>query len=299
MKCFYHDDADGHCAGFWVHLSAGITDKYQSNEFIPINYHIPFPIESIKKDEQVWIVDYSISIDEMDKLLDITENVVWIDHHISSIEKYKDYPRKIKGLRYDGISGCELTYCYLHLMNTRRGEAEENMIPFEESMIKEAPMFTQYIGDRDVWKFDLGDNYKYFHEDYLLEGEPHPDSNWWYDLLSDKTNIGDNLFRGNQAVHHSAMLNKKAVNQWGYEAEFEGHTIFACNSTVRSSELFGELIKDYPFVSAYTHDGNGFSVSLYSVNMDVNHLAEKYNGGGHRRACGFQCSELPFVKVTK
>ena len=26
MKCFYHNDADGKCAGFWVGLSAGLNN---------------------------------------------------------------------------------------------------------------------------------------------------------------------------------------------------------------------------------------------------------------------------------
>lgn len=34
MKCFYHNDADGKCAGFWVALSAGLTDYNDRNEFI-------------------------------------------------------------------------------------------------------------------------------------------------------------------------------------------------------------------------------------------------------------------------
>lgn len=33
MKCFYHNDADGKCAGFWVHLSAGLTDPNMGQDF--------------------------------------------------------------------------------------------------------------------------------------------------------------------------------------------------------------------------------------------------------------------------
>lgn len=37
MKCFYHNDMDGKCAGFWVHLSAGINDGYDTHDFIAID----------------------------------------------------------------------------------------------------------------------------------------------------------------------------------------------------------------------------------------------------------------------
>ena len=50
MKCFYHVDDDGKCAAFWVYLSAGVYDGYES-EFIPINYGMDFPFDKINPDE--------------------------------------------------------------------------------------------------------------------------------------------------------------------------------------------------------------------------------------------------------
>ena len=99
MKCFYHNDADGRCAGFWVDLNVGLNDQYQDHSFIEMSYAKPFPMESIRKDEQIYIVDYSISPDEMRQLLKITKNVTWIDHHKTAIEKYKDFEYKIRGVR--------------------------------------------------------------------------------------------------------------------------------------------------------------------------------------------------------
>ena len=70
MKCFYHNDADGKCAGFWVRFSADLTKRSESYyEFIETSYERPFPIDSIVPNEQIYIVDYSISPDEMRELL--------------------------------------------------------------------------------------------------------------------------------------------------------------------------------------------------------------------------------------
>ena len=52
----------------------------------------------------------------MRKLLQITEDVTWIDHHKTAIEKYDGFDYDIRGLRYDGIAACMLTYCYLNHM---------------------------------------------------------------------------------------------------------------------------------------------------------------------------------------
>ena len=83
MKCFYHNDADGKCSAFWVKLSAGLTDLENNykDEFIEMDYSKPFPMDKINKDEMVYIVDFSISPEEMRSLLKITKDVTWIDHH--------------------------------------------------------------------------------------------------------------------------------------------------------------------------------------------------------------------------
>ena len=136
MKCFYHNDADGRCAGFWVALSAGLTDCSDVNEFIEMDYAKPFPMDSIKPNEQIYIVDYSISPDEMRQLLEITNDVTWIDHHKTAIEKYVGFEYAIRGIRCDGIAACMLTYCYLHHM-TDRGNGD--IKPFDISMTESSP----------------------------------------------------------------------------------------------------------------------------------------------------------------
>ena len=300
MKCFYHDDADGKCAGFWVHLSVELKDIEKfSSDFLSINYGQEFPFDIIGKDEQVWIVDFSIEVEDMEKLLKITKDVTWIDHHASSIDKYKDFNQEISGVRYDGIAGCELTYAYIHMMTHDRGDSGVITHEFLPSMLDDCPMLTRYIGDRDVWKFAFGDKSKAIHEAFLMAGQPEPSSDWWTDLLTDDDKIEKEIYIGKSLMKHSDMLNSASIKSWGYEAIFEGYTIYVCNSTTRSSTLFGDKINDYDFVSAYTHDGDQFSVSLYSVNMDVRFLAEKYGGGGHERACGFVAKDIPFVKVIK
>ena len=92
MICFYHSDNDGKCAGYWVD-KCGLLDEH-GKTFFKIDYGIDFPFDKIHKDERVYIVDYSIPPEQMDKLLEITPNVVWIDHHKSAIEMYKDYDKE-------------------------------------------------------------------------------------------------------------------------------------------------------------------------------------------------------------
>ena len=128
MKCFYHNDADGKCSGFWVNFAVKLSNDYQDNSFIEMTYAKPFPMTSIRKDEQIYIVDFSISPDEMRQLLKITKNVTWIDHHKTAIEKYQDFEHEIRGIRYDGIAACMLTYCYIkHMTSNGEGDIEPFM----------------------------------------------------------------------------------------------------------------------------------------------------------------------------
>lgn len=46
----------------------------------------------------------------------------------------------------------------------------------------------------------------------------------------------------------------------------------------------------------FVRDGKKWTVSLYSKkdNVDCSKIATKYGGGGHKKAAGFECYELPF-----
>jgi len=67
MKCFHHNDLDGRAA------AVAVLDNFGDYvETCQINYNIPFPFDQIEKTEAVFIVDYSIKPEEMERLLKIT-----------------------------------------------------------------------------------------------------------------------------------------------------------------------------------------------------------------------------------
>lgn len=111
MKCFYHNDLDGKCSAFWVQQK----ENMNSEDLIECDYGArKADLSCVKKDEKVWIVDYSIDPNDMEKLSKITKKVVWIDHHITAIDKYNNFSFKIPGLRVNGVAACELTWHYIN-----------------------------------------------------------------------------------------------------------------------------------------------------------------------------------------
>lgn len=293
MKCFYHNDSDGKCAAFWVASNVRIHDKYNDMPvFQEIDYRTKFPMETIRKDEQVYIVDYSISPDEMRELLNITKDVTWIDHHKTAIEKYKEFEHEIRGIRYDGVSACMLTYCYIHHM-TARGEGE--IKPFDISMTEDAPMFTKLIDDWDVWKFNYGDDTRYFQIAFnAYDFSPCADT---WDMFFDNDGEQTLIEQGKIMIQYRDNWAKNYM-KLGFETEFEGHKCFAVNLGCCNSEYFKSLPEGkYEILIPFVFDGNVYTVSLYSTTVDVSEIAKKYGGGGHKGASGFQIKELPFKKL--
>jgi oligoribonuclease NrnB/cAMP/cGMP phosphodiesterase (DHH superfamily) len=310
MKCFYHDDLDGQASAFCVYAWVGVKSENgvtNMPEFIEINYGKVFPFESIKKDEQIWIVDYSISPEEMLKLLNITKDVTWIDHHKTAIEKYSNFPEKIRGIRRDGEATCVLTWKYIHWF-IARGSGEEDLNRISEEL--KIPRCIELTGDRDVWVWRFGEETKnFFNGSQLYDTSPSSDF-WWkcMDFELDPT-LGegnfagqkqgkifwDNLLNAGKIIEQFKQSTDKGINNsLGWETIFEGYKCWAINRARTSSDRYGNRIKEYDILLPYFHDGNQFTVSLYSEKVDVSTIAKKHGGGGHKKASGFQCETLPF-----
>lgn len=308
MICFYHADNDGKCAGFWVE-KLGKRDNFEDS-FIKINYDIDFPFEKIHKNEVVYIVDYSIQTDEMDRLLEITPNVIWIDHHKSSIEKYANYDKKIEGLRYDGIAGCMLTYIYLGCMC--HCDTKEVISEFDPQDADSAPLFTKLIADYDVWTFEYGDYTRRFEKGFTIYPHEPTDTIWeellseedWYILVNETTDSADKdimdmplLYSicqsGNNIIEHRKSLMKTICDKKGFETNLDGYKCFAVNMPLMSSDDFIiSNAKMYDLLISFSFNGKLWSYSIRSETVDCSELAAKYGGGGHKGAAGFVLNSL-------
>ena len=296
MKVFYHADNDGKCAGYWVKTLNELTDNF-ADEYIKINYGMDFPFESIGKDEIVYIVDYSISPEEMDRLLDITKNVIWIDHHKSAIEKYNDYDKEIAGLRYDGVAGCMLTYVYLKYIKT--GEHFD----FDKSLIKNAPYCTKLIADYDVWTFEYGYDTRKFQKGFELHSHEPTDVIWNTLNSTEDWETAENamnyiLANGEAIINYRKSMMAEYCKNKGFEAMFEDYKCFVINMAMVSSDDFViDNIDDYDILIGFSYDGDNWNYSLRSTKVDCAVLAMKYGGGGHKGAAGFNSNEFVLRKL--
>ena len=293
MKCLHHNDADGLCAAYWVHRRYSTMKK---EDFYTVNYGISNEMwfNNVEKDETIIIVDFSLEIDVMKELLNKTKNIIWIDHHQSAIAKYKDFDIDIKGLRYDGIAGCMLTWCYFNKMNDGR-------ITFNPSMCFEAPWMTKYVHDHDVWKFEFGDETEHFKLGLDAVEDKSPLSPIWDELL-EIDNVRKTISNGEIIEKYRDCIGAVRSKEFGFEVEILGYKGFALNNCFGGSEWFGDIINNYDFVCAFVYMGQTkqWEYSFYSAKdgVDCSKLAKSVknnvSAGGHLKASGAVSKEFIF-----
>lgn len=197
MKVFYHNDMDGKCAAHVINS----YDDYPtpSSSFYPINYGKEFPFGDIEKSERIYILDYSIEPKEMERLLNITEDVIWIDHHKTAIDKYKDFlwvdsegnSLDLLGIRDIESAGCCLAYNWVRT----------NRSPYQ-FMDTGIPFYIRLVGDRDTWQWKYGDTTKRFFAGLEAE-DTFPRAPIWNELRWD--NKSDTL---NKLVANGRVIQK-------------------------------------------------------------------------------------------
>ena len=305
MKIFYHNDADGRCAGAIAYRSP--LCQMQA-ELIEMEYSKRVPVETIRKDEVIIIVDFSFKPEVMEEVLERTRNIIWIDHHKTNMY---DYGVPIKGLRDVDYSGCELAWIYFTQIEGRRKLVD--LTAAYKYGLETMPRAVVLIGDRDKWAWKYGEETAMFNMGLKLY--PHePDDVIWDDLLDNRGSqhilgnaqerrLKDILEKGKVCIRFRDMVCEDYCESYGFETEFEGYRCFALGLYMFGSEAFGERIKEYDICLSYEYLGDNWIVGLYSEKVDVGEIARRYgekygiSGGGHRGAAGFVAPELPFRKL--
>jgi len=277
MIVLHHNGPDGRCAAAIVRLAHLPLDDI---EYVELDYHT-HEFRDVKPEEWVYIVDYSLPPEIMNKILEVTENVVLIDHHASTPGKMEQYVGKYTAVvNCDGPeSGCSLTW--------------KHFFPEEEM-----PEALQLIRDYDTWTHAIFPVSTYFTTGLELF-DTNPESYVWDDLLgfcADYDYVAEDIVQiGRNCVEFRDNLAKTACDEFGFETVWEDCKCFVLYcSTMRSSLCFKERIDQYDMCIMVVPHGNGVTIRLYSNEVvDVSEVAKKFDGGGHKGAGGFVCDEIP------
>lgn len=293
MVILHHNDNDGRCAAFIVYMGAKATPT--EVEFYEMDYGRGVPFHLIKKNEVVYIVDFSIEVSEMEELLKITKNVVWIDHHISAIEKYNGYNKEIRGIRgirEVGKAGCELTWEWFF-----KGEVA-------------LPLAFELIAKNDVYRFkDDKDKERVMQFKAGLSMEEGMENikgsiGKWYRLF-DTNNVIKLLEKGKELLEYRRKMHEQLCTECGFVGELSGCRVFAVNKPFMSSDDFvGVDVKEYDMLVSFYWDGEKWKYGLREGNgtVDCSKIADgfMYNGrtgGGHKGAAGFISERMEIKRM--
>lgn len=286
MKCFHHNDLDGKCAGSIV---AQFTKNYNQEDYFELDYIKPLPIDKISENETVYLVDYSFTentVWQLDEILKKTKNVVWCDHHISSLSLLVKRPdlKQIKGLVQDKISGAALTYMYLY-------DCDFGTVPY----------YIKLVSDYDCWIYDYDPDTTHFK--IGMDMTDHNALNTiWQILYNEKDNhhnfLKELIDKGRIVKQYIDQDNTQYRKAWAYESELEGHKCLVINRK-SNSWLFGDQYNKYPLVVSWVFNGESYVYSIFSSskNIDCSKIAKKFGGGGHFSAAGFSSNELVVKKI--
>lgn len=233
-------------------------------------------------------------------------NLVWIDHHKTAIEKYDStgLHDRITGYRIDGVAACRLAWqWFLQLETNKKSNVGLTGLPdkklFVDRIVSE-PLAVRLAGEYDIW--DKRDPDAELFQHGLRTGDINDEL--WSDLLNPDncgTAVRFLLSRGRILQYARTRENESVINEIGFTFEWEGLTFLGCNASRYNSHLFTAGLRPHHHACfGFKWTGKDWSVSLYGVpgkpDVDLATIAVKYGGGGHKQACGFRCSTLPFFK---
>lgn len=264
--CIYHGNcADGFGAALAVWLRFG-----NSVEYVPGQYGVTPPNCT---DHHVLLVDFSYKLPELEVILEQAASVTILDHHKTAeadIQPLLDAGR-IHGEFDMERSGAAMTWDWL--------------FPDEER-----PRLIEYIQDRDLWQFNL----EWTKEISAVLSSYEPDFITWkqiMDALEDDEARQQSVFTGQALLrkHNKDLIDllgitKRRMLICGYSVPVANLPyVYASDAGNIMSE--GEL-----FAATYfdTEDGRKFSLRSKDTGMDVSEIAQRFGGGGHARAAGFQ-----------
>ena len=284
---YHRADNDGWC-------SAAIAKHALETEahLIGYDYGDDFPWEEVDSHHDVVMVDISFELfDDMIRLEQSCQELIWIDHHRTAINKAAKRDFKPHGIRREGSSACELAWEYF----------------FPD---KKIPGAVKLLGRYDVFDLDFHPNVLPFEMGMRLRTDLNPQNSeamaGWLELFSSEHSI-----RPLQSALRAGAVVIDYQDQWyarvmdrSFVLKWEGKTFVAVNCPYTGSRSFDSVFsptKHDARLSYYQRADGGWSVSMYSTpeeGVDLSGIAQKHGGGGHPGACGFTCSVLPWSEGT-
>lgn len=294
--CLKPDDIDtvlyhGDCVdGFASAFSCWLYNKKKGKKgkkitYIACQYQKQPPMLN---DRNVLMCDFSYKYNVLKKIMKDVNKIIILDHHQSAEKDLQQIPKenKVFDMKH---SGAYITWAYF----------------FGEESV---PLMIRYIEDNDIWKKSMQHTRQF--TSYVFNIPKQFDQ--YEKLLDDNfvTNtvipIGDGMLKQNDNYINDG-IKKTAVNF----ILLDNHLYFVgnVNTVILKSEIGNSFLTSNPDVNFATcYSRNEYTgetyISLRSTNTgtDVEEIASKFGGGGHRNAGGltvYNADALPSILIDR
>src|ERR1700689_1449810 len=286
MICVYHNkDLDGYCSG------AIVKRKYPDAVMLGWDYGQPLPFQEIDPiGEDIILIDISFPMSDMFELAEVAKSFTWVDHHISAINDYNNFPIELRkgatitAILENGIAACEGGWQYL----------------FPDDPMPTAVMLA---GKYDTWrnqdKYDW-DNailpFQFGMRMFCSSPETFPPELLdWYDNVTDNP-VYNIIHEGKLILSYQKTQNERACKS-SFEIQFEGLRAICLNNGGANSQVFDSVYDEskHDVMIPFVFTGKHWTFSLYTTKdeADCSVIAKSKGGGGHKKAAGFQLKDLP------
>ena len=282
VVCYHQADLDGKC-------SAALIDRHYGFKTVKVgvDYHLPAPsalFSTLQGSDLLFIVDFSFKPDVMNNLIDRSREIgfelILIDHHISSVQRYKHFG--LPGILSTDTPACELVNTFFYPTQPtplavrlladydtwRREQANwrSEILPFQLGVRTYSTEPTNLLLWRRLLELDRSSK---FFETILMKGNA---------VLQ---------FQERQSCQNSQLISKMFLG------------VRPCYLTLGrvDSRFFGDLVNTGLCVSVVKNQTGKWTIHLYSSVIDVEKIARSYGGGGHKGAAGFVMDKCPFGRV--
>lgn len=267
--CFYHAGCPDGFGAAWAVWKAWGEDA----EYRPRGHEDSLPREVVRG-AQVVFVDIAPSNEDLKILLDQAYHVQVLDHHVSSLERFRSDPSLENrlaagghGIHFDlDHSGAVLAWQHFH------PDAP-------------APPILGYVEDMDLWRWKLPDSAEV---NAALNSYPRRFDVW--DTLAHLA--PEDLAREGAPIVRAQRVEVERALHGAHPVALGTHRVEGVNATHGRAAIGHELAKRAAYGLScglvYRLVARRVDVSIYSIGeLDVSALAARYGGGGHRNAAGF------------
>jgi oligoribonuclease NrnB/cAMP/cGMP phosphodiesterase (DHH superfamily) len=268
----YHEvDFDGKCSAAIAAEAFTDCDFYGWGHYRDINWDL------IEKYDTVVMVDISFPEEWMMERLDSLMDFIWIDHHLTSVEKYKSLC--LVGKYEVGKGACQLCWEYF----------------FPHLPI---PKGVKLLADYDIWDHKDKDTLPFQYGMRYLDIQAE-DFFKWKQIFNNDGYLINKIFKlGNICFNFQTSQNEYKAKST-FELEFEGHKCIALNGGGGSLVFESVNGREYDIMITFSYNSKYWTVSMYNDNgnVDVGAIAKKYGGGGHRQASGMQLATKQMIEL--